>query len=393
MQRRTWMRLVGGGFIVTAIGSLGIAGSSNYPGEVLKLWNGPSGASDLRRWALSFAMLAPSPHNQQPWIADLREANAITLFVDRSRLLPMTDPQFRQIMIAQGAFIETLVTALQQRGAHPIVNLFPQGEFGRHDLDDRPLALLRWSPSLNTPAHDPLFPQILRRRTSKVAYDTTHPVSADTLVSLNAALGDSGVHYGATVNPTLLNALRTLCLESARVELSTPRTAMESLRLTRIGPTEIESHPDGISVNEPIPRVLEAFGALDRSDPPPVGSVVSKQIMSRFESYSSTAMGFVWLSTPTEKNAARGDLRAAEVAAGRAYMRLQLKATKLGLQMHPMSQALQEFAEMKPYYDRLHLLLVGRPATMETVQMLCRVGYGKDSQHAPRRDLSAIIRA
>ena len=83
-------------------------------------------------------------------------------------------------------------------------------------------------------------------------------------------------------------------------------------------------------------------------------------------------MGFVWLSTPVDATAGP---RTREVRAGRAYMRLQLKATELGLQVHPMSQAAQEFAEMKPHYERMHQLLVDKPAEVETVQMFCRVGY------------------
>ena len=74
-------------------------------------------------------------------------------------------------------------------------------------------------------------------------------------------------------------------------------------------------------------------------------------------------------------------------------MRLQLQATALGLQMHPMSQAIQEFAEMKPLYERLHRLTVGQPAERETVQMFCRIGYCSAQQHAPRREVDAIIRA
>ena len=74
-------------------------------------------------------------------------------------------------------------------------------------------------------------------------------------------------------------------------------------------------------------------------------------------------------------------------------MRLQLKATELGLQVHPMSQAVQEFPEMKPHYDRVHELLVGRPAEEETVQMLCRVGYAPPQQHTPRRGVEAIVRS
>ena len=100
-------------------------------------------------------------------------------------------------------------------------------------------------------------------------------------------------------------------------------------------------------------------------------------------------MGFVWLSTPV------GDagVRAAQVRAGRAYMRLQLKATELGLQVHPMSQALQEFPEMKGHYDRLHARLTGRDAGAEPVQMFCRVGYAPVQQHSPRRGVEAIVRA
>jgi hypothetical protein len=104
-------------------------------------------------------------------------------------------------------------------------------------------------------------------------------------------------------------------------------------------------------------------------------------------------MGFVWLCTATARHAAAGTTRSAEVNAGRAYMRLQLKATELGLQMHPMSQAAQEFDEMKAHYDRLHHLLVGKPANEETVQMFCRIGHCADQWHSPRRGVDAIVLA
>ena len=79
-----------------------------------------------------------------------------------------------------------------------------------------------------------------------------------------------------------------------------------------------------------------------------------------------------------------------ELAAGRAYVRQQLKATELGLQMHPMSQAPQEFPEMKPHYDRLHALTVDQAAEVETVQMFSRIGYCADTQHTPRRGVEAV---
>ncbi len=141
-----------------------------------------------------------------------------------------------------------------------------------------------------------------------------------------------------------------------------------------------------------LPRVANLLGAFDRGNPPPEGSTAYQQMMGRFEGHSKTAMGFVWLSTPMDQHAQAGTTRSAEVQAGRAYMRLQLKATELGLQMHPMSQAPQEFAEMKPYYDRLHVMLVDKPASEETVQMFCRIGYCEAQQHTPRRALEGFVR-
>ena len=391
MQRRKFIRLAGSGLAVAAVG--GVAGcTSAYPPEAVAAWAGPGGEPDLRRWALGYAILAPNSHNRQPWLADLREPDAITLRVDREQLLPMTDPWFRQIVVSQGTFIESLVIALKQRGIDAQVTLFPQGEFAARQLDDRPVARIHWTSGAPAPAPDPLFAQLLRRHTAKVDYDTTRPVADATLAKLEPALGDNGVRYGATADAVRVDTLRTLCWESARAELLTERTVMESIKLTRVGPDEIARHRDGISVNGLLPRAAAMLGAFDRSQPPAEGSSAYKQMMGRFEGHSRTAMAFVWLSTPQARHLAAGTTRSAEVKAGRAYMRLQLAATELGLQVHPMSQAPQEFDEMRPHFERLHQLLVGQPAALETVQMFCRVGYCADQPHTPRRGVDAIIR-
>ena len=387
MQRRGFMRLVGGGTVAAIAGC-----SADFPAAAVAAWNGPGAEPDLRRWALSYAILAPSPHNRQPWLADLREPNAITLSVDRQRLLPETDPWFRQIMIGQGTFIEALVIALRERGVAPQVTLFPQGEFAPRTLDDRPVARIAWQPGAVSTGKDAQFAQLLRRRTAKIDYDTAQAVAPATLEALKTALTDPDVAYGSTVDAARVAALRALCMDAARAELLTPRTVMESVRLTRIGPAEIERRRDGISINSPLLRLVDAVGGFDRNNPPAEGSTGFKQMMDRFEGHSRTAMGFVWLATPTARHALAGTTRSAEVDAGRAYMRLQLKATELGLQTHPMSQAPEEFAEMRPHYEKLHALLVGTPATQQTVQMFCRIGYCAETQHTPRRGVDAILR-
>jgi hypothetical protein len=83
--------------------------------------------------------------------------------------------------------------------------------------------------------------------------------------------------------------------------------------------------------------------------------------------------------------------RATQVNAGRAYVRVQLAATAQGLVMQPLSQALQEYPEMKAPYAQIHRLL-GAEAPGHTVQMWARVGYAPSAKPAPRRRLVDIIR-
>jgi hypothetical protein len=61
---------------------------------------------------------------------------------------------------------------------------------------------------------------------------------------------------------------RAIARDAWRIELVTPRTVMESMKVLRVGPTEIAQHRDGISINEPMVRALAAVGLFDRSKAP-----------------------------------------------------------------------------------------------------------------------------
>ena len=66
---------------------------------------------------------------------------------------------------------------------------------------------------------------------------------------------------------------------------------------------------------------------------------------------------------------------------------MNLQATALGLAIHPWSQALQEYPEMRELNDELQRL-IGRG---ERLQMLYRIGYAKKVEPAPRRGLRAHL--
>ena len=384
MQRRNFIRLLGGGTL--ALATLPLSGcSADYPPEAVAAWAGPPAEADLRHWALGYALLSPSAHNLQSWQVDLREPDAITLHVDRERLLPATDPHSRQIMVSQGCFIEAVLIALRQRGIEAQLQLFPEGEVAPREIDARPVARISWTANARGAAPDPLFAQLLHRSTSKLAYDTQHPVPPELLARLLDIAMPSDVAVAGTVDPGRIARLRQLCLASAEVELLTHATMMENLRLTRVGPAEILQHRDGVSVNTPFARAMSSLGLFDRSHAPAPDGAAYKAMHKVYEDYSLTAMGFAWLSTAPGR---RG-----EVEAGRAWLRLQLRATALGLQLHPMSQSLQEFPEMREHYLAVHQDLLGSTPDQRVLQMFGRLGFGAPGPHTPRRELHAIIRA
>jgi hypothetical protein len=99
-----------------------------------------------------------------------------------------------------------------------------------------------------------------------------------------------------------------------------------------------------------------------------------------------TGSGYLWLAG--EDNA-----RTTQLKAGRAYVRQQLQATAAGVDMHPLSQALQEFPEVRPSFEALHRALGVDPAS-GAVQMMARAGYAlAPAGPSPRRDLASILRA
>jgi hypothetical protein len=81
------------------------------------------------------------------------------------------------------------------------------------------------------------------------------------------------------------------------------------------------------------------------------------------------------------------------VEAGRAYVRQHLQATAAGVDLHPVSQALQEFEAMRGPYAAVHRALEVDPA-QGAVQMLARVGYATTpAGPTPRRELATLLRA
>jgi len=380
MHRRNFIRVMGGGAIASAA-ALPLAGCSlagDYPPEAVQAWRDAGREeTDVRRWILGYAILAPHSHNLQSWRVDLGRPGEITLYCDLARLLPQTDPLFRQIMMSHGTFLELLALAAQRKGLRADIELFPQGEFGPAALDERP------QPDTGL-VSDPLFDHILQRHTNREAYDSRAPAptALRAIADSTAGWGFRAGFTGAS-EPQALQRQRAIASQAWRIELVTPRTILESYRVLRIGPREIAQHRDGLAVNTPLVRALAAIGLFDRSRAPGPDDMATTSQLDDFNAKIAGTPAFFWLVT-------EGNDRKTQVNAGRAYVRAQLAAAAHGLAMQPLSQALQEYPEQAEPYAAIHALLDAPPPRF-TVQMWTRLGYAPAVGPAPRRGLDAHI--
>jgi len=387
MDRRSMLRLLGGGVIVAAGAPLAGCSYFEVPASAVAAWQQPAADLDIRHWALAHALLAPNPHNMQPWVADLRREGEALLRFDAARLLPATDPYGGQIVMGAGAFLELLRMAAAQRGYRADIELFPEGASDTA-LDGRPFARIRLVEDQGV-TRDPLFAQVFRRRTDRQAYDPSRPVAGADAAQLKDSVGAMQVRFGLAgqADKAKVESIRAIARAAWRSELMAEAPFMESMRVLRVGSDEIDRFRDGIAITSPMLVLLTKLGLFDRSKfPAPDSQAMTGQIRT-FDEITASTPSYLWLVT-------EGNSRHSQIEAGRAYVRANLAGTAVGLAMHPNEQALQEYREVAGSYQAIHALLdASRPT--HTVQMLARVGYlpvgAVPAAPAPRRGLSAHV--
>ncbi len=377
LSRRKTLGLIGGGVILAAGASIGSI-ATRQPRTALLPWQSAGLPSEPRRRALSYALLAPNPHNRQPWLVDLREDGVVTLLVDTARLLPHTDPLNRQITIGLGCFLELMRMAAAQDGYRVDITTFPEGE-NADGLDGRPVARAVFVQDANVEP-DPLFADVMARRSNKEPFDTTQPLPTNVLAPLAAAVR-SGSRFGGSVAMETVTELRVITRDALQIEIDTPHTYRESVDLFRIGRNEIDANPDGIDFGGPLFESLGAFGLFSREAALDTASSTFKAGLEAVMANVDTAMGHVWLVTATNR-------RADQLAVGADWLRVNLAATAAGLGFQPLSQGLQEYPQMAEIHAGLHRKLAPEGGT---VQMLSRIGLGVTVSPSPRWPLESKI--
>ncbi|MCP5076974.1 MAG: twin-arginine translocation pathway signal protein, partial [Psychromonas sp.] len=367
MDRRSFIRVVGLGVVAAPL-SCTLTDCSGDDKQVDYGWNGPKeGLSDIRLKLLAYAILAPNPHNKQPWLVKLIDATTLDLFVDQTRLLPETDPIARQIHIGQGCFLENLTIAATHYGYIADIEYFPRGEYSNKVVEDNPVARIKIMKG-DAVQEDPLFIHLLQRQSNKREYDNSQ-LSLEQKSQLNGLVLAKSNHLTIIDNKRDNQYLQQTLTQAMRIEGTDKQRDLETIKMFRFNDQEVQKDRDGFGLEHSgvtgfKKTLLETF-LLDREKTEKDSSSFAQQGVDITKSVAVSTSTFALLTS-------EGNSRLQQVQAGRDYCRLNITTTAMGLAQHPMSQVLQEYDDMKQLQAEFkeHFEI----DSQHTVQMLVRLG-------------------
>jgi hypothetical protein len=321
-------------------------------------------ATEQLRFLLSYAVLAPSGHNSQPWLFRLA-ADTVDLIADRTRALPVVDPHDRELIISCGAALFNLRIALRRFGRAGRIAEFP-------DVSD-PDLLARVSlgaPHSATGDDHLLFSSITARRTNRMPFDRDD-ISDAALFELAAAAADEQAWFCVLRDETSRTALADLVGEADRIQGADPRFRRELAAWI---------HPNRTRSRDGIPGSALGFGEAF--------SYVGPLIIRTFDCGGGQAARDRQLALGSPVLAVLGtveDTMASWLAAGQALANVLLRAHTLTLSASFLNQPIETF-DLRPRVQSL----LNRPGFS---QVILRLGHGPAVKPTPRRPVSEVVLA
>jgi len=314
------------------------------------------------RAVVKHAVLAPSGHNSQPWLFRVRD-NHLDLLADRSRALPVVDPEDRELILSCGCALFYLRTALRHFGCDPRVTLLPDAE------DPDLLARLTPGPQRTpTDLDHALFSGITRRRTNRFPFED-RPVPEAVLARARKAAEAEGGWLQTLFDESDRFALGDLIAEADRQQMADRMFRRELAAWV---------HSNRSGSRDGMPGYARGAGNLASEIGPIVIRTfdVGKGVAAhdRDLALGSPVLAVLWTE---EENTL------AWIRGGQALARLLLQLCADGVSVSYLNQPI-EVADLRA---RLRGLL-GREGYP---QIILRLGFGREVRPTPRRPASAVI--
>ena len=318
--------------------------------------------TDALQRAVAQAVLAPSSHNSQPWLFRVRGAT-LDLYADRSRALPIADPESRELVMSCGAALFHLRVSLRTQSLDLSVRRLPDPS------DSSLLARVVVRPGRPlTPEERVLAEAIPMRHTSRAPYmGITLPEEFITRIRRDAEA------EGAWLVPLTSEAARldliALVMEGDHQQLGDPEYRRELASWMR--PNHSKARDGLFGFTEGLDNIASHLAPL------------ATRLLDRSARESVHDRDLVNASPTVVILCTGGDTPLDWLRAGESLDRVLLRAVSEDVQASYLNQPVQ-VAELRP---RLRELAggVGYP------QAVLRLGYGPAGRATPRRLLNDVL--
>lgn len=306
-------------------------------------------------YLLQYAILAPSSKNTQPWKFSVA-ANRIGVFADLTRWQPVADRDRRELYISLGCALENLLVAAKAFGFRTEVCYFPQPS-----LEELAATVTFYPAAADANCcAESLLHSITARHTQRGLY-LEEPIAEELRARLLEHAGAPDLRLDLTDHPRIRARVLDLNLHADEMEFADPSFRKELgywVGRGAFGTPRLLARPIGL--------------LLARLN---LGRIVGKrnaEILS-----SAPLIGLI---------GARRDDRISWLHTGQLLERLWLHATRLGIALQPMSQAL-EIPSLRAELAR------ALPAEGWIPQQLFRLGYPlcPEKRRTPRLPLGQVL--
>ena len=314
------------------------------------------------KFMLRYAVLAPSSHNTQPWMFQVR-GSSVEVYADRARSLRVTDPDDRQLLISCGCAIFHLRVAMWHFGYTDRTQLLPSP--GDPDILAR---VSLGGEDVPTTRQEALFDAISRRHTNRQLF-RDDPLPAELKLDLVNAAEQEGAWLRFVDEHDRRNAIADLVAEGDRLQWASKRFRLELASWL---------HPDGSDVRDGIPNFAQNAGDLLSVAGPIVIRTfdLGEGQAAKNRDIAAYSPGLAVLGTDAEGPAAW-------LSAGQALARLLLCARAGEVWASFLNQPI-EVSALRPKV----MQIVGRKGFP---QLILRLGYGPKVNPTPRRSVEEVL--
>ncbi|MEC5182249.1 hypothetical protein [Arthrobacter sp. CG_A4] len=323
--------------------------------------------------AVGAAILAASPHNQQGWTFRVT-AQAVDVFADPTREMPMTDPFLREHHVGLGCALENLA-----RGYRPEVILMPSAADPTHVASVTLIPVEAATSSLHDAIGD--------RHSNRGPYESM-AVPDGVLRDLAGPTGDSDVRVHWLTSPKEKEAFSTIVIDATRAIIDDRGQSEEFFIRFRNNRDDIDRFRDGVTLDgqglAPLTLTLaKLLPAYSRAE----GDQFWLDQTRTVHTATAAAFGVVTV-------AAADDPRL-RLAGGRLLQRVHLGATSRGLGLQHMNQVTERMDRERDQSLPASFAPLLRELLPAGVVPLVAFRLGtpvRASRPSPRRPLQEVLR-